>query len=356
MPASRRRISSQRDSVRRRREIGRVSRVTFLPLRLGQVMAAVLAIVTSASGAATPGALPVPDWLYPSNSAQADKPVDDRMAEVHLAGSSVTYTETQLKDLFSAPDWGLQPHTPMPSVVAHGRPPDVLACGYCHTPSGQGRPENASIAGLPASYIAAQLEDFRGGKRRGVWPGPYVPTDLMIQSAQHLTDDEIRSAAQYFSMQQPARRVEVVEVAKVPRSRVVGLVYAAIQHGGTEPLGQRLMEFAPDPARHEHRDDAMRYTAYVPLNSVNRGRVLAIMGRPNSAVQPCTSCHGGDLRGVGLVPGIAGRSPTYLLRALLGFQAGARQGSAAAPMQTVCGSLSLGDMIDTVAYAASLAP
>ena len=70
----------------------------------------------------------------------------------------------------------------MPSVVAHGRQPDVLACGYCHTPSGQGRPENASIAGLPASYIAAQLEDFRAGKRRGVWPGRYVPTDLMIQA------------------------------------------------------------------------------------------------------------------------------------------------------------------------------
>jgi len=319
-------------------------------------MALALTVVASASGAGTPDASAVPDWLYPGNSAPADQRDDDQTAAVHLAGSSVSYTESQLKDLYSAPDWGLQPHTPMPAVVAHGRQPDVLACGYCHTPSGQGRPENASIAGLPAAYIAAQLEDFRGGQRRGVWPGSYPPTNLMIRSAQHLTDDEIRSAAEYFSMQHPARRVEVVEVDRVPRSRVIGLVYAAIPHGGTEPLGQRLLEFAPDPARHEHRDDAMRYRAYVPLQSVKRGRVLARRGRPNGSVAPCISCHGSDLRGVGWLPGIAGRSPTYLLRALLGFQTGARQGAAAAAMRAVSAPLSLADMIDAVAYAASLPP
>jgi len=318
-------------------------------------LALALAVV-SVPGAGMAAEPAVPSWLYPANSASDAKPVPDPTAKVRLAGSSVIYTEAELGDLFSAPDWGLQPHTLMPSVVARGRRPDVFACGYCHTPSGQGRPENASIAGLPAAYLALQLEDFRSGKRHGVWPGPYSPVERMIQSARHLTEDEIRSVAEYFSKQHLARRVEVVEVDAVPRSRIVGLVYVAIPHGGTEPLGQRIMEFAPDAARHEHRDDAMKYTAYVPLNSVDRGRLLVTTGRENGSAEPCTSCHGGDLRGGPFIPGIAGRSPTYLLRALLGFQTGARQGAASAPMQTVCVGLSLGEMIDAVAFAASLPP
>jgi len=322
-------------------------------LRSSQLCLA-LALFTSGSGAAT--AAPVPAWLYPMNSVPAARPGADAAANVHVPGSSVTYTEGELGDLFSAPDWGLQPHSPMPAIVAHGRQPDVFACGYCHTPSGQGRPENAALAGLPAAYLAAQIEDFQSGKRRGAWPGPYLPTDLMIRSARHLTKNEVQSAAQYFSKQRLARRVEVVEVDAVPRSRVVGLVYVAIPGGGTEPLGQRLMEFAPDAARHEHRDDAMRYIAYVPLDSVKRGQALAVTGRPAVPVQPCAGCHGNDLHGVGLIPGIAARSPTYLLRALLEFQTGVRRGTAAAPMQTLCAELSLGDMIDAVAYAASLPP
>ena len=37
----------------------------------------------------------------------------------------------------------------MPDIVAKGRKPEVIACAYCHTPTGQGRPEN-SAAGRPA--------------------------------------------------------------------------------------------------------------------------------------------------------------------------------------------------------------
>ncbi len=62
----------------------------------------------------------------------------------------------------------------MPPIAARGPAPEVFACGYCHTPSGQGRPENAALAALPAAHIIAQVENrlralvaFQGGARHG---------------------------------------------------------------------------------------------------------------------------------------------------------------------------------------------
>jgi cytochrome c553 len=131
----------------------------------------------------------------------------------------------------------------------------------------------------------------------------------------------------------------------------VGWLYAAQRGAGDEPLGERLLEFAPDVERHEHRDDAMRYVAYVPIGSISRGRGLA-----HSAATACVACHGEGLRGVGLIPPLAGRSPTYILRQLLAFKTGARAGTTGAPMQAVVASLQIGAMIDVAAYAGSLEP
>jgi hypothetical protein len=145
--------------------------------------------------------------------------------------------------------------------------------------------------------------------------------------------------------------VHVLEHALVPRSRVVGWVYVAIPGGGNEPLGTRLLEFAPDAVRHERRDDDMEYVAYVPPGSLRRGKFLANGGAPSDA---CVGCHGDRLQGVGVVPRLAGRSPTYLLRQLVAFQTGARAGAAAQPMAAVAAKLEVGAMIDAAAYAASL--
>jgi cytochrome c553 len=57
-----------------------------------------------------------------------------------------------------------------------------------------------------------------------------------------------------------------------------------------------------------------------------------------------------------LVPGIAGRSPSYLVRQLYDFQQHSRQGSAGAPMAPVVEKLSHNDMIALAAYIASLKP
>jgi cytochrome c553 len=107
------------------------------------------------------------------------------------------------------------------------------------------------------------------------------------------------------------------------------------------------MEFSPDPQRHEERDERLRYVAYVPPGSIAGGRSIARL---------CATCHGPGLRGIGLVPPLAGRSPSYLLRSLLAIRTAARAGATGQPMRTVTAALDLPDFIDIAAYAASLPP
>ena len=82
--------------------------------------------------------------------------------------------------------------------MAHGRAPDVRACGYCHYPNGQGRPENSSLVGLPAAYFAQQMADMRAGLRRSADPTMRPPA-AMLAIAKASTVDEDRAAADYFA-------------------------------------------------------------------------------------------------------------------------------------------------------------
>ena len=304
---------------------------------------------------ATAGAA-APDWVYPINPPAAGKPAAEAPKKpVHIPNSGVTFMPAQLVDRFVVPDWHPRSHDQMPDIVARGRTPDVFACGYCHLPGGGGRPENASLAGLPSAYIVQQVSDFQSGARRAALKGAYAPTDLMIDLAKHVNTDEVRVAADYFSHQKLRPRVVVLERARIPRTEVMGWVYVTVPGGGDEPLGERLIEIAPDGERHEHRDDRMRYVAYVPPGSISRGRRIAHSGEQGVATA-CVTCHGARLQGVGPIPPIAGRSPSYLLRQLLAFQSGARASAAGQPMQPVVADLKIGKMIDVVAYAASLQP
>ncbi len=297
----------------------------------------------------------VPVWVFPITPATTTTPVYDKVKRVHLPGSSVTYTEAQLADLFVAADWLPGGHSPMPTVVAHGRPPDVYACGYCHMPGGIGRPENAEVAGLPKAYIIQQVAEFRSGARRSAMSGVYRPTDLMIHVAKFATDDEVATAAAYFAKQKRVARTRVVETVKVPQAKIAGSIYTAVAGGRMEPLGERLMEYSTDLKAHEHRDPNLRYVAYVPKGSIARGKRLVQTGA-NGLTLPCSSCHGNGLQGAGLVPPLAGDSPSYVLRQLLGFQTGARAGTNSKLMSPVVAKLAIGDLIDVAAYVATLPP
>src|SRR5438105_1876058 len=113
---------------------------------------------------------PPPPWAYPVPAGPAAPPAQDTGAVLHVPGSDVGLTLTQVRNLSDVPVWHPDDHPPLPDVVKHGRAPAVRACGYCHLPNGQGRPENSFIAGLNAAYIKQQIADFRSGARKSSVP------------------------------------------------------------------------------------------------------------------------------------------------------------------------------------------
>lgn len=314
-----------------------------------------VALMCLGASLAAKGDETTPPWLYPINPPNVGAPTVEGDKLLHLPGSQVSYTRTQLDDLFFAPDWYPGSHGPLPAVVARGVAPKVFACGYCHSPTGQGRPENASLAGLPADYIVQQVAAFKSGARQNAAQGPYLPTRLMIETAMNVTAEDVQAAASYFAAQTLLPRVRIVERKRVPKTHVAAWVYVADAGTRTEPLDGRMLELAPDFVRHELRDDHQRYLAYVPKGSLARGEAWVRSGVP-SVGAGCVSCHGVELLGVGSAPPIAGRSPTYLLRQLMAMKAGTRAGAGALLMQPIVASMSLDDMVSAVAYAASLPP
>jgi cytochrome c553 len=297
---------------------------------------------------------PPPPWAYPVLAPGVKPPPDDGL-EKTVPGSKVSSTRKQISDLFNAHDWFPEDHPTMPDVVAHGRGPEVRPCGMCHLPNGQGRPENAALAGLPADYIVQQIEDFKSGRRRSAVPTT-SPQTRMVETAVHASDDDIKIAATYFSRLTYRPWIRVVEAETVPRTEViVGTMWAPIPGADKEPLGSRIVEIPEDLERTELRDPRSGFVAYVPVGSPAQGENMVTTGGDGRTV-PCATCHGPDLKGLGAVPPIAGRSPSYIVRQIYDIQSGARAGSASLLMQPVVAKLTMDDMIAISAYVASLPP
>jgi len=98
-----------------------------------------------------------------------------------------------------------------------------------------------------------------------------------------------------------------------------------------------------------------RFVAYVPPGSIQEGRALASTGGGGRTL-PCAVCHGPGLKGLGPVPGVAGRSPSYIVRQLYDFEHGARAGAGSALMTPAVDKLTLDDMVSLAACAVSLKP
>jgi cytochrome c553 len=299
----------------------------------------------------------LPYWAFavdpPAGTSNAAAGVVDAEPR-HVPGSAAAFTPAQLSDLFSAPDWHPGKHPTMPEVVAHGHKPDVFACGYCHLPNGQGRPENSTLAGLPESYIVQQVADFKSGLRKSSEPR-HVPTALMIGSETKAGPQEILAAARYFSSLRRTPWIRVVETDTVAKTHVAGWMLVASSDAGIEPIGSRIIETPENLERTELRDDTSGFVAYVPVGSIKRGESLVKAGDSGKTL-PCGGCHGADLRGHDNVPSIAGRSPSYVVRQLYDIQHGARAGAAAGLMKLPVAKLSLADMVSIAAYAATLPP
>ena len=309
----------------------------------------------SASGA--PGAhqtapFVAPQWAFPTAAPPHPAPVRDSVVRHHVPGSARTFTMARAANAFDVADWFPDSHAPMPRPVRYGHSPEWRACGFCHLPDGRGRPENATLAGLPADYIRAQVKALANRSRLSA--NPSSSTNSMHQIAAAAPDSDVAIAARYFSAQTLTRRNRVVETMQVPTTRVEGILYA-LDGEGTEPIAGRLIEVPEDFERHELHDPSVTYVTYVPRGSLARGRRLVTTG-PAGPATACITCHGPQLRGVAMVPPIAGRSPSYLLRQLMNIKAGARHDAGSAPMLPVVEKLSVSDMVALAAYVGSLAP
>src|SRR5438046_5995368 len=96
------------------------------------------------------------------------------------------------------------------------------------------------------------------------------------------------------------------------------------------------------------------FIAYVPPGSIKKGEALVNNGAGKTT--QCAVCHGANLQGLGPVPGIAGRSPSYLVRQMYDMQAGARHGEWADLMKPAVAKLTDEDFVNIAAYVSSRVP
>ena len=296
----------------------------------------------------------LPGWAYtpvtPPGKGRPRTPDDGTLR--HVPGSDKGYARAQIGDGYNVPDWfpNLHPN-PVPDAVLHGKPGLYQGCGLCHLPTGFGRPENNSINGLPVGYIMEQIEDFKNDRRHSSVPNMALIT--MIPVAKNITSEEAREAAEYFSKVKPTQYIRVVETDTVPKTRPNSRMLVPDEGGGTEPIGNRVIEVPENVELVEMRDSAVGFVAYVPKGSIKKGENVVQTG-DHGRVMACVMCHGPMLKGLGNTPPIAGRSPSQMARQIYDFKTGARHGMNAPMMQGPVEKLTDTDIVNIVAYLASL--
>jgi len=305
-------------------------------------------------------------WAYgfdsPAGTAAAPAPAGGARGQAatpdttqHRApGSSLSFTSAQIRDTYGPADWFPNDHPTMPEMVARGsRERQILACSLCHYPNGKGRPENSSVSGLPESYFIQTMLDFKNDARKSA-DTRKANTNRMIAFAKAMTDDEIKATAVYFSSMKWTPWVRVVETDTVPKTRIAAGLFLPLEgaDAGREPIGQRIIEVPESVEQSETlRNPRSGFIAYVPPGSIKKGETLAATGA-GKTVQ-CAVCHGANLEGMGPVPGLAGRSPSYVVRQLHDMQTGVRKGVWSELMKPVVAKLTAEDMLNIAAYTAS---
>lgn len=307
-----------------------------------------------ASGDPLPWAYAVPP---PPPAGAPPAPAPDNTTKLTHPGSTLSFTAAELRNRFGAADWFPQdrPARPAPEIVAKGRGPNVWSCTLCHLPSGKGRPENAGVTGLSASYFVQTMMDYKLGRRKSAEPRK-ANVNLMIGFAKEMTEEEIHAAADYYAQIPMTPWIRVVEATTVPKTRSAAGLWVPLPGNEKEPLGARLIEMPEDMHLAETlRSTRSGFVAYVPPGSVKRGEALVKTGG-NGRTVACGACHGADLQGIGPVPGIAGRSPSYIARQMYDFKAGARTGEWSGLMKEAVAKLTPDDYIAISAYVGGLMP
>jgi cytochrome c553 len=209
-------------------------------------------------------------------------PVKFALGSALLLASSILHADQASDDAQAAID-----------ARAAARRVAVTVCASCHGPQGRSiSPKFPQLAGQKASYLVAQMKNFKAQTR-----GDPDAIAYMWGMSATLDDELINGLAGYFSAQQ-----------------------------------------------------AQRGNSGKPAE-VARGKEIYLAGVAAEGVPPCAACHGTDATGTDEFPRLAGQKPQYLLKQLRSFQNNQRN---VAIMHGVAGGLKLNEMTSVAAYLQSL--
>ena len=139
----------------------------------------------------------------------------------------------------------------------------VQVCSNCHGVDGNSvSPNFPRLAGQQSAYMIAQLENFRSQHRAD--PAGF---EYMWGLSHHLSDNQIKGLAEYFSTQVPKQPATPVDVQKIAA-----------------------------------------------------GKVIFENGLPRKDVPPCMACHGPKAEGMAAFPRLANQHQDYLVKQLQVFQ------------------------------------
>ena len=166
----------------------------------------------------------------------------------------------------------------------------MQVCSICHGIDGNSvSPNFPRLAGQNPGYLVAQLENFRSHQRSDP-PG----FEYMWGISHHLTDDQIKGLADYFSQQIPK-----------PNAAVDAPLLAA-------------------------------------------GKLIFENGVPEKEAAPCMACHGPQAQGLASFPRLAGQHQDYLVKQLHVFQE--TEGRPGTPMKQITHLLSVQEMQAVAGY------
>jgi len=158
--------------------------------------------------------------------------------------------------------------------------PDISVCENCHGKDVAGKDDFPRLAGMGASYLSKQLQDFRSGKRAN---------QIMQPIAKSISDSDIRKFSEYFS----------------------GLPVPA-----------------PQPT-----------TADAAL--LNQGESLAVNGDWTHGIPACFQCHGAKGQGIAPdFPSIVGQPANYVSNQIANWKSGTRSNDPVGLMKSVSDRLS----------------
>jgi cytochrome c553 len=211
-----------------------------------------LALVSGVAAAADK-----PDWAFPVTEKVLPTPrFEGTRVRPAPPGSTLSITRAKADDMYDIPNWFPNLYPSMPKIVQFGnKDTQVRACGSCHLPNGTGHDESAYVAGLPAAYFIRQMADWKSGDRKF--------SATMVAMSKVVTDAEIKDAADYFAAVKPSPWIRVVETDVVPKS-YIGQGNKRLVHpdGGSEPLGDRIIEVPEGQGAGEHgrrQNDCVQY-------------------------------------------------------------------------------------------------